>query len=291
MNLNKSLPTLIIGLASALSAQHALGQTLLDDQFTDNDRTNQSLTTSAKWTVGGVVASGAAAGGVYQVNAGLNGNQNRNFETTAYFTDSGTITLANIGDKLTLTFDATFTLRGSAADNALRFGLFNSQGTRVTADNTTANGADAAFNNDLGYSLWANGLQSGDTVLYERTGTDDTLMASSANTQIGTGGTNSSLLNGTSTSASFSLERTASGLLITSSIGGGTVSFTDTTVSTYSFDMIQIFGAGSTFSDNGSNSGNIVLDNVQVVLVPEPTAFAMLLGSLGIVTIFRRRRA
>ncbi|MEX2607509.1 MAG: PEP-CTERM sorting domain-containing protein, partial [Kiritimatiellia bacterium] len=199
-----------------------------------------------------------------------------------------------IGETLTLNFDITFYIGalGKSGDDGFRFGIYDSNSDRVTADNTNANGSAAGFNDDRGYSVWANLNESGNLELFEKTSDNNLNVSSSANTQRATG-TNTNMGTGglLSTAGSFSIERTASGLNISSSIGGGSVSYSHLSPGTTEFDTIYFFGAGTQFTENSNDDdGSFTLDNVSVSVIPEPSTFILVgLALLGLVAFGHRK--
>ena len=171
--------------AIALSAGPLGAATLLNDSFADGSYTNQSLPSSSAWyyanTAGTVTAS--AATNVYI----LDNNASGSLQTWTYFTDSGSQALA-VGETLSVTFnfDLMGTVPTTVTDGALRFGLFDSGGTRVTA-NQTGSIANSNWDTDTGYSAFVNVNSLSPAVssnLRQRDGTSTTLWAAGATTTL-----------------------------------------------------------------------------------------------------------
>jgi pectin methylesterase-like acyl-CoA thioesterase len=151
--------------ATLLLPGFAAGATIVNDTFADANSQNQDLANNSVRifngrsgtvrtdTPGMVMFDMTAAGG----SEGFWG----------YFTDGGPVAL-DVGDRLTVS--ATFVLQGFGANGQdLRFGLFDSKGTRNTA-NTTGGLNSSAFTDDTGYALqfYASGTGSPFTV-YRKT--------------------------------------------------------------------------------------------------------------------------
>lgn len=306
------MPTRIPGaLVAALAlASSVSAQTLLDDDFSDLDRTNQSLTSSSQWvTISPSSTLVATSGALVQTV----GSGNRAFYT--YFTDSAPASLA-IGSTLTASFDFTFSGANavSSTANALRLGLLNSFGTdtddngTTTATRATTDGAGISAGNmpyASGYffSLSAAPTAAGGITAWERTdnATQGVLNTSYA-ASLTTGGSDLNFVTGNLYAASLSVTRTAAdGVLVTLAFTGDfvdagsatvattqTLSATDTSGATYTFDTLAFFA--------GTNlASSITLDNVSVSVsaVPEPATCAVLAGALalGFAALRRRRSA
>ncbi len=191
-----------------------------------------------------------------------------------------TITLAAVGDAVTLTGSAT--LVGASVSGTgggfFRFGLFDVNGKSDT-------------NGWLGYLAYNTGSASSGT-LYERTSgntagftssTGTTTLVSTASA-MGTG----VVLTNTQYDFTFNIARTAStAVTITSSLKRhsdnldfGNLTFTDTTPQTYTFNRVGFQNTTDT------NADQIQMSNVAVV----PESSACLLGGLGVLALLRRRR-
>jgi hypothetical protein len=272
--------SLVLMLSMTPSVQAA---SLLEDTFADGDRSSDP---TWYWMTGMAnddrVDSVDAGAGTWTVGDSDLSNGNSNGYVVAYFT----ATTLDIGDSITLSFDFSYADAAASAGNQLRFGLFNSGGSQVSADGATS---DSAFNDDAGYGSFYS-LQttegSGGYSIRGRTGGNDTLWSAS------TGGLDTLLVSDdsdisavdTTYSASFTITSTASGeLTISSTINGQTIEYTDTAASTTTFDMISIYAGGA--------NGALTLSNMSVTLIPEPSTFA-LLTSLGVFgfSIVRRVR-
>jgi hypothetical protein len=279
------LVAVIAGFASG--SLHA--QVLLNDTFSDNERSTQNLPTSAAWYVGG--SSGAttsAATGQLVTTTGTSAGANTNL--AAYFTTSGSPQTLLVGETVTLSFSVSFAGASFVpAADAFRFGLFNSGGNRVTTDLTTGNGADAAFNSWTGYSAWVpvGNVTSTSAAIRERTGTSTTLYAGGANPPLATVAyTANTLQLSTTYTGNLSITRNTSNSTISFDLGGVTTSFSDTTGNYFTFDSVAFFGTGGAFGTNGT----FTLDNVSVSVVPEPSTALFAGVGIGFLLINRLRR-
>ncbi len=191
---------------------------------------------------------------------------------------------SNINDAVILTLDFHFT--GGIANNTagFRLGLFNSNGTTTTADNS------AAPDNDIGYfGTFGTGTTPG-VGIYEQANTN-TRPGNSLNTAgFTTVGTDATVgINDTTSkhSAEFQIIRlSATDIGLRLYYDGSLVaSRNDSSISATSFDSVIINPgiAGVSF-----NIDNVL---VQTAVIPEPSTFAMLLGGFGMLALLRRRLA
>lgn len=285
-------------LVAVLSSSSLQATTLLNDTFSDNERATQGLTGSAEW--------GFAPNGNTNTNANLSAATGALVftpqttvgtaqQSTAYFTASGSPVALADGETITLTFDFTLTALGASSENGLRFGLFNSNGTRYAADFSTASLPflnAAIFEPTTGFFTTANvGATLGTSTFGVRRGN-----ASASNTTPfgGSGGITGAsttsgylgLVAGTTYTASLSILRNSSiSATVSTTINGFTQGATTTaTAGTMSFDTVAIL-SGSALT---ASSNTFTIDNVNVTVIPEPSA--ALLGGLGALALLRRRR-
>lgn len=274
-----------------LCASAQIVTNLLSDNFNDNDRANQNLPTSAQWFSGGGLT----------VTGGPSDYKLQNAPTTAtvrhavaYFASAtAPVSLASVGDKISVAFDLTPTTASPTGGNLLRIALLHSDSARFTGD------ANSNLALQSGYGLFINpGTQVGG--LYNRT-TDSGALLSSLTagngwSAAGTGITPAvedqfGFAQNSTYRVSFTIEREASSLKFTYTADGNgesvAASLSYATVNTYDFDTVA-FGWGNAF-------GTGLIDNVVVThtAVPEPSAAAALAGVavLAGVALRRRRRA
>lgn len=200
-------------------------------------------------------------------------------------------TLVNIGDQIVLTFTATYTNFTTADSQAFRFGLFNSSSARVTANSTSTD--SATFNNYTGYRADYNPSNSGNTtasLLRERKVTSTNLFSTGSSP--GLSSTPSTLpmlaLSGSPFSGTFTIEKTSTGVTMTTQVNGTTsVTAMDNASAFTTFDTIGFFTIGT----GGVNATSLILTDLQVAAVPEPSTVGLALLAGGMVVCLQRRRA
>jgi hypothetical protein len=202
-----------------------------------------------------------------------------NAKATNLYASFPTITLAAVGDAVTLTGSATLVGANVTGTGGgfFRFGMFDVSGKSDT-------------NGWLGYMAFSTGSNSTGT-LYERAaGNTGAFTSSTGATPVATVGSMGTgvVLTNTQYDFTFNIALTApQKLTITSSLKRhsdnldfGNLTFTDTTPQTYTFNRV---GFQNT---NETNADQIQMSNVAVV----PEASACLLGGLGVLALLRRRR-
>jgi hypothetical protein len=287
-NISAFFATLVVLYASANAV------TIVHDTFADGDRTNQDLANNSlalfKTRSGTTVASIVGSVTFNPTNAaGAD-------MFYGHFTDSGAPVTLGVGD--TLTFSLTMSFTGlAAASNSLRFGLFDSLGTRQTAD-LTGGANNTNFTNDTGYALFT-ALNSAPATgnaftLNERTTfTNGNLFGSSSDfTTVGSTGTPfQALSDGQDYVLTYSIFRqTDTDTVLSAGISGGALSnyshmVTDTSTPQTSFDYFAFRIPGNTFATN------ITFKDINVtttIAVPEPSTLALL--AMPMMALFARRK-
>ena len=243
----------------------AVVTTLLNDAFTDDDRTNQALPNSAQWFYAGSSLASARL-----TTDPLVSGKNLVFTpggsdamTLAYFTLPGSPQALAVGESITVQTSMHLDLLANAADG-IRFGLFNSGGVRAGADIETGLDSTATFTNYTGYSVWLNPGASGGFNLYRRGGTGTNPFSPSANTLMGANNTtNLSLTTALERipRVSLTITRLSTGIQIEAAINGRNVVRTEAATTTTSFDTFAFFVSGAALYDGPQ----AVLDSVNVI--------------------------
>ncbi len=235
--------------------------TVVDDTFADGISTNQSLPSSMQLLKArsGTVRTDSV--GAVEMNMTATGTSSEAF--WAYFTNSGSPISLGVGDSLT--YSGTFSLTlpaGTGGD--IRFGLFNSNGSRQTTDLTGGQNS-AAFGDDTGYACQFYGSGSGSPfVLYRRDVVTPTAITNIFNSFTAAGFTN---LGGTGATArqalvaatpytfAYTVSRTtATTTQITVNVTGGSLSglnftTTETSATPYTnFDWFTMRIGGTNFA-------------------------------------------
>lgn len=298
---------LLVGMVCAGTAQ---GAVIVSDPFTDGDRANGLDPLDVAWftassnttlTVNAQAESAITGNGLF-VNSG-----NAFRSILAHMPEQE---LANVGDRLKLSFDFRFFTSGTTATSTnpaaqtaatgFRVGLFSSSiSTLTAADNTPA-----ASNAYFGYrgEIMVGGSGSATPGILSEIGGDPIILTGADSTSLtGVTGTQTRIADLNAHSASFELERTATGILVTqtlySGIGlsgtilgtttatdSGAVNNTNSHTGIYTrFDVIT-FGMGSV-------NFNYRLDNIQVefTAIPEPSTLAWGLAALTAAGLLRRK--
>lgn len=286
---------------ATVAPRSACAVVLLDDSFTDGDRTNQSLTSSAAWfylrnnaTSGGsnppsLTASADNEGQlIYSLGASTGSTAN----IVGHFTATDSPYVLQVGETLVLTIDVSLDAipaDGAAFGNTpIRFGLFNSGGSRVTADNT-ADFQSSAFFGDRGYSAWFNpdGSTTAIHQVRERVGSSNAIFSSGAGVNNLLGDNDATAIGMAATTATtlqLSISRTSeTDATVVSSLNGVTISRVDTASAFFDFDMVAIqFGSSVT----GAKFDRIAVE----VVVPEPASVGWIgLGAAMVVLRCHRK--
>lgn len=201
-----------------------------------------------------------------------------------YFNSS---TLINTGDSISLSFAIapSSVSAFSSADLSLRLGLFNSGGSKLTANVASAGAASlSAYTGYMG-AYRPNGTTSAADSFYQRTGTNTNLMATGAYSLVSGSPTLVSPGTGNITGTlTFTLVPT--GLEIRSVINGGAAqSVIDTS------GLVSTFDSFSFFATSGNTNATFTFTDLSVSTVPEPSTYALLAGGLCILACLRKRRS
>lgn len=266
---------------------------ILDETFSDNNLTNQALPDSAAWYLvhgnnNGVDHTIAANNGT--LKATITTRNTGNPGIIAYFSEPGTpIRLQNVGDSITVSFSLTTssnTFPGGGWGDALRFGLYDSNGNRLTENKSTWALTGGAFASSSGYTVRGavGNYADGSVTIQRRTTGNDDLFSSGTN--VGSTGYVTGTLNyATTYDFSLSLSRTVNGIAYSFTYGAITLTGEDATPATWEFDTFALGFLSNAYRDNSV----FILDNVRIETssIPEPASVALLLGFLVMVPALR----
>lgn len=299
MTMNKSsIAILLAGLLIPVCSGFAQ-TTIINEQFADGNRTTATQAggtyTSLDWFDSSTDSLSATAGSmtiaVPQASAAAR-------HAVAHF---GSVSLNNVGDSITLSFNVSFTGITSASTSAVafRFGLFNNDvagGYNYTADGQDPNTAAPGYTvrtspyNSLTQSQTRLGTTqlmtvfgtTGNTSNYDYSGKiphilNDSVYAMSLTITLTAVDT---------VQLGFSIFDTAN--QVSTSFSGTSSLLTGTRAYT-SFDTIAFSASDSGATGTGIDSATI--SNITLTAIPEPSSYAALLGltSLGVVACRRSR--
>ena len=275
-------------IATAFCALPLLGQTtILNETWSDGERSIQSLPNSAAWYSSGSGNLTANVGSMTQMLT------NTTAMDIAYFTDAyGFVVSPAVGQTLELAYSISFINRTSPSQSYFRVGLYNTiVDPRITADGGST--ANSAYLGATGYMLNTGGLNPGVNLdLRRRTSTtSQNLMSStsayatlSGNTTFQANVDNDVIYDGV-------LRITRTGELI-NTIEATLTAPDDTVVFSFATtDSTSVYKDFNTvaFISGGANGDSFKLTSVNITLVPEPGASAFaVMGALALA--FRRKR-
>ncbi len=264
-----TLSAFVVSLLLAFFAAHSNAVLLINDSFSDGDRTTQALPGSAQWLTGGPKSNVSVSSSTGMTFRDASASK---ATTMTYFTPTD---LA-IGASLSLSFNYSFT-QAATADNSFMFGLYNSGGSYLTKDSSSFN--NSIFNNYTGYAtsgvFGTDPSGPGRDHIEARNQTGQNLLSIGTYTEGTEYKQSGAATPGEIYSASMKIARTAAGITVTSQIGNTTMTQTYTSSMFTRFDAVGIFSNG--------DSGSFTMDNVQLDYVgaPEPPVF-FALGLFGV---------
>ncbi|EIP96596.1 hypothetical protein OpiT1DRAFT_01016 [Opitutaceae bacterium TAV1] len=284
-----STTKILTGIIAFCAQAHAA--LILNETFSDNDLTNQALPDSAAW---------------YWVHGNNDGNNTiavqdgalyvtftRNTGNPALITYFTPVSLQSVGDSLTVSFTlkTPASFPGGGWPDALRFGFYDSNDSRLDGDRGTWSSTDGAVSSYEGYAVRGPvGNVSGSVAIQGRSTGNNDLFASGTSVDSISYVANTLEANGTC-NFSLSLTRTATGIQYSFTYGALTLTGVDTNPSSWQFDTFAIgFLSNAYATDSG-----FILDDVRIETssIPEPTATACFLGLLAfaLIPVLRRLRA
>jgi hypothetical protein len=272
---------LVCGIFGSTGAQaavlYSLSSTVLDGGAGENT-----------YFVSNASASGTGAGLAY--NSGTpsllwtQGSTNNQYTFMLAYLGSSAV-LTNTGDSVTLSYAITPSGPGafsSSTDGSFRLGLFNSNGSKITGDQTGT--GSGTFSNYGGYLAYyrPNGSTTASDSFYQRTTGSSVLPTSNGSPAL----TPTLVSPGTGAiTGSLTITKLALGVQLDSVINGGAVqSITDTTSVVTTFDTLSFLSFG------GPSNATLYFTELSVTTVPEPSSWA-LMGMGGVAVLcFRRRK-
>jgi len=237
----------------------SLAQTLLNDSFSDSDRTTQALPSSAAWFLR-IQNVAAVPATVLSVPTTATANPNIDLilrasptpgTAIAYFTGGAAQALAD-GESLVMRLST----RASALANVargVRFGLFNSGGNRVTTDYEVGTPLPMGlFNGYKGYTVEVNsrGSTAGGVAAYKRSGSANALFDSSAFSLLGVDNVGASAFTDNEwVRVTLRLIRLGNTMRIEALVHEVWVTVSDFTPATFAFDTLAIHVPGGGLPD------------------------------------------
>jgi hypothetical protein len=230
----------LLGAPFAFAAQPAI---LLEESFSNGNRTVQQLPSSAAWFV-------SEADGVLQNKRGLSSAPNRHL--LAYIAETGKPVSLSVGESLVL--QLSFSAREPLPKGGVfRIGFFDSGGKRITSDG--AGPSNPAFLGYKGYSAHLDFNSPKALSLHRRSeAISDKLIAGNeafGEPLLRSTGTGGQLESDVVYTVNFKLTRTAGGITLACDMpefDGFTATFDDTQNPLTTFDTIVIYGARSGMS-------------------------------------------
>ena len=291
---------LLPALALALAAR--ADTILIDEQFTDLNRTGDNLPGSASWvsgahqTTGAFTSLDASSGALVwdHTNAGINSFSG----IWAYFAPAATPLTLAVGEGLELTGEVSFSGGSfSTGANAFRWALFDSNAGRVTTDfagnNATGLSSGTTFGAYRGYAgqstISATEFTGNGLLARERTGSGSGWFTSSEYADVpGTPVEEPEFLASTVYTFSLTLRRVAGGMEVQAGINGALTPIGLDATPVTEFDTLAFFTVDAL-------TQNLTLDNLRLThlaVVPEPTTGVLLgLGATLLARGCARKRA
>lgn len=242
-------------LCAMLNVQGAL---LLDDSFDDNNRSNQSLPSSAQWFGGACSVVEVSPGNYALKNAPPSATV---VHMVGYFSPVGSPLTLEPGESLKLTFDVTPTSKDPAAGvNDFRFGFLHSGAARLTGD------ANSLLSVQGGYGTFINPQTT--AVAFREKGTVNGVLFSAVTEDRWLGNVSGTavpalpMVQNTTYSMEFVITRMANDSLqfdfsMTDGTTSTSISLNRVTNPIYSYDTLG-FAWGNAFGDG-------LIDNVKVI--------------------------
>jgi hypothetical protein len=287
----------------SLAASSAQGLTLVNDKFTDAVRVGSDnawtgvdrdggtsvdyvMATNNSTPQGNNNAPNVSTSGINEKSLSVT-NRGSAYSISTYFP----LTTIAPGESISVSFNVrTSGFTPTAVDTAFRFGLFDSNVERLTANSNFSGGSGTnvgtAFQDDRGYAAFydtTTGINTGTHEIRERisAGTTTTSnITSPAQYSPASGGVTTGNVFATNTTypVTLNIARSSDGLslTITTSFNGINLTFTDTDVLVTEFDHLAILFANQ--FGNSSTPGTQLIDDVLVLHNPATPVAAPLLA-------------
>ncbi len=277
-------------LLGLLSQGTVWGNTVLNDTFADGSRSGGSLPDSAQWYSGGNGANTYVTNNTLLVS-GLTGTGLGSQGVAASFVSPGTELSLTVGETLTLSFNYYYAANATQ-DYSFGFGFYNTSGHQLTADGTGFN--SSIFNSWTGYSgfgiFGADPSGLGRFHLAQRVTTANNLLTPFQAGTLATTHQTDGLLPNTWYTAVLRLNyATSTSMILSASIGGETLSVTNTPALS-SFDTVVITDGAQALGSMGISDVLVVATPAFVAPVPEPSVWALAGAGCGLFGWARWRR-
>ena len=281
---------LVVGCVVTSVSHHASAVTVLDDGFEVATHPTGFRTVA--------IAPGSAYYGSGSPSAAL--TNDATFGSTALTVTAtsgyqiisplgGSISLATIGDTLTLSFRLRFTNTPTADASAFRFGIHSSAGTPVSSDNFGTTVAD----NDQGYYglVGATTAPTTGATLFNEAGGTPPILAGGDRATITTNTAGPAISDMLAHTVSLTITRTSASVMSFSYVfdGGAAITATNSTNLRTSFDEIVFTNGFTTPALAQYNIDDVLLEASNFTPIPEPAAAG--LAGIGLLVMLLRRRA
>lgn len=273
MKLRNIMP--MLALLSVIPAI-ASAQTLVHSTFTDSDlgsagRTNIVTTNDSNLTSWYLANSGTAANLTVANDSGGLGKSMSLNRTYISLTEFPSFSLQD-GQSLTISFDYRYAISPVTISEGLRVMLYNSGDYSHTSDSTPSAANLEKYSGyyvGIGTSVATNA--SSQSFIRERsTGNTSPLNSSSGLTLIGSGST-SGVASGTNAhNVKITLSRTEAAVTLSLYVDDSLIMTRNDESGRFNFNSLLIGNA------DGTDGGNIFLDNIKVSVIPEPGSAALM---------------
>ncbi len=277
----KTVSLVLTGMA--LMSTHASADILVNDTFSDNERSTQSLPSSVQWFGGSATNTLAVSGGALVLPSVTDAKTGG---AMGFFTaDDSPLTL-NVGDTLKLSFSIAIPVGVQTGDNQFWYGFLDSTaGSRPTVDGSFDNSRYNAYTGYLASSPLA-GAHSARNKIVQRFGGANNLINTGFVSQIGAAAATPNLAAGTYTFSLTMVRDSATQITLTSDMGGVQLIRVDDATD----DQPLLTAFDSVFIWTNSNNPAVPIDDILVEYTPIPEPASLALMGLGVALVASRRR-